>query len=275
MLQADITGRKQTSTLGIVKVMYLESGLVLAVALLVEEDLLPRDKRLLQRSSDAHGLHGALELQRHGRVLQARCCELVGLGDERILEPVVVVLGHLAANTRAVVDVDQVERRLRVHGQLALRTDDLGSIFLAGSHHARGIEVGDFAIVELDEADCVVTVVVLAKIRLHSRDTHGRHGLDLAVLAEEPQGEINVVDRAVHKDSAGKFGVGDEEAGRIELVAGLTPHDGGGADSAGRHFCERISVGGIETTGETAHHLEVRFLGGGIQDGLRLLKPIH
>lgn len=255
-------------------VMHLYAWLLFTVTGLVEEDLLPRNERLLERSSDAHGLHGALELQRHGGVLQARRRELVGLGDERVLEPIVVMLGHLTADTHVVVDIHQVQRRLRVHGQLPLRAYNLGGIFLTGGHHARGVEVGNLAVVELDEPNRVVTIVVLAKIRLHGCDTHSRHGLDLTVLTEEPEGEVDVMDGAVNKDSAGEFGVGDEEAGGIKLVAGLTAHDGGGANGAGRHLGEGISIGSIEATGKTAHHLEVRLLVSGIQDRLRLFKRI-
>lgn len=118
----------------------------------------------------------------------------------------------------------------------------------------------DLAAVEFDDADAdaVVAVVVSPQLGVHGGDADRRHALDRRVLAEEPQRGIDVVDGAVDEDAAGELGVGDEEAGRVELVAGLGAEDGGAPDQAGAHFGVRVAVGGVEAAGEAADD----FLGG-------------
>lgn len=250
----------------------LKSCLGKTLARLVEEDLLACDQRFLEGSADADCLDGALELQRDRSVLETACREFIGLGDEGVLEAVVVVLGNLATDTGLVEDVDQVQSRLGVHGQLTLGTDDLGGVFLTGGHHARGVEVGNLAVVELHQTDGVVAVVVLAQVGLNGSDTHCGHGLDLAILTEEPQSQVDVMDGAVHEDTTRELGVGDEEPGGVQLVAGLTAHDGGRTNSTSRHLVECVTVGGIEATGETAHHFQFGLLGCCVEDGLGLLR---
>ena len=66
------------------------------------------------------------------------------------------------------------------------------------------------------------------------------------------------MDAAVDEDAAGVLGVGDEEAGRVELVAGLGPEDDRAADGAGAGFGEGVAVGGVEAAAEAAED----FLGG-------------
>ena len=66
------------------------------------------------------------------------------------------------------------------------------------------------------------------------------------------------MDAAVDEDAAGVLGVGDEEAGRVELVAGLGAEDDGAADGAGAGFGEGVAVGGVEAATEAAED----FLGG-------------
>lgn len=165
------------------------------------------------------------------------------------------MLGDLLPDAGLVVHMHMVQRGLRVHRQLPFRPDNLGGILLAGSHHARSVKVRDLAVVELHQADRVVAVVVLAQVRLDGGDAHGGHGLDLAVLAEEPEREVDVVDRAVDEDPAGELRVRDEEAGRVELVAGLAAHHGRRADRPGLHFAEGVAVGGVEAPREPAHYL--------------------
>lgn len=253
-------------------IISLKSCLGNTLTSLVEEDLLARDQRFLKGSADADCLDGALELQRDRGVLETAGREFIRLSDECILEAIVVVLGDLATDTVLVEDVDQVQGRLGVNGQLTLGADDFGGVFLAGCHHARGVEVGDFAVMELHQTDGVVPVVMLAQVGLNGGDTHRRHRLDLAVLAEEPQSQVDIVDGAVHEDTTRELGVGDEEPGGVQLVAGLTAHDGGSTNSTSGHLVECITVGGIEATGETAHYFEFGLLGCCIEDGLGLLK---
>lgn len=73
---------------------------------------------------------------------------------------------------------------------------------------------------------------MLAQLGLHGCDINGVDGLDARVAAEEPEREVHVVDVAVGEDAAGELGVGDEEAGWVELVAGLGAKDAGAADCA-------------------------------------------
>ena len=66
---------------------------------------------------------------------------------------------------------------------------------------------------------------------MHGCDAGGYDGLDEGVLAEEPEGQVDVVDGAVDEDAAGELGVGYEDAARVELVACLAPEDGGASMS--------------------------------------------
>ena len=65
------------------------------------------------------------------------------------------------------------------------------------------------------------------------------------------------MDTAVHEDTTGVLRVGDEEAGGIELVAGLRADHGGSADEAGKGFGVGVTVGGVEAAGEAAHDFKV------------------
>lgn len=106
---------------------------------------------------------------------------------------------------------------------------------------------------------------MFSEIRLHGSNTDRSHTLNLAVLAEEPKSEINIVDRAVDKDSTREFGVRDEETTWIQLVAGLRPEDGWSTDIAISHASMSIAVGCVEAAREAANDLLVReFLDGGI-----------
>lgn len=67
------------------------------------------------------------------------------------------------------------------------------------------------------------------------------------------------------------LGVGDEEAGGVELVAGLGAENAGSADLTGGDFAVSGAVGGVETAGKTTDYFEVRPEGCGVDDGLRLL----
>lgn len=96
--------------------------------------------------------------------------------------------------------------------------------------------------VELDEAQGIVPVVMLSQIRLNRRDANSSHALDLGVLAEEPQGQIDIVDRTVDENTAGELGVRHEKATRIQLVACLRSEHGWGADVTRRHAPVRIAI---------------------------------
>jgi hypothetical protein len=89
-------------------------------------------------------------------------------------------------------------------------------------------------------------------------------------LAEKPERQVNVVDVAVDENPAAELGVRDEEAGRVELVAGLRAEDGGPPDGAVGDAREGVAVGGVEAAGEAAEDLEVGLCAGGVEDGLGL-----
>lgn len=129
---------------------------------LVEFDLLARDQGLLQGGADFDGHDGTLEPERYFSIVEAAGGKLVGLGDEGVTEPTVIVWGNLAPNSGRVVDVDQVGLRLGVDGEFAFGSRDLGRVLLPSGHHARAEELSDLAAVELDDPDRVITVVVLS-----------------------------------------------------------------------------------------------------------------
>lgn len=78
------------------------------------------------------------------------------------------------------------------------------------------------------------------------------------------------MDGAVDEYPAGELGVGDEEAARVQLVAGLAAHYGGCAQCTGGHFGVCVAVGGVEAAREAAHYFEVWFFGRCVEDGLGL-----
>ena len=108
--------------------------------------------------------------------------------------------------------------------------------------------------IKLNNPNRIITVVMLPQIRLHSRDSNGRNRLDPTVLAKEPKRKVDIVNRAVDKDTPGELGIRHEEAAGIELVAGLRAEDGWGADVAVCHALVGVAVGGVEAAGEAADY---------------------
>lgn len=140
------------------------------------------------------------------------------------------------------------------------------TVFLASSHHPTAEQLGNTAVIELDDSQRIIPVIVLAQLRRHSRDTNRGNGLDNRVLTKKPQRQINVMDRAVDEDTTRELRVFDKETARIELVAGLRTEDARATDKTGLHLIECITVGGIEAATETADDLlrGVGFLGGAV-----------
>ena len=184
------------------------------------------------------------------------------------------MLRDLPVHAPIVKRIHEVNLRLRIDGYFPLRPDDLGGILLPRSHHAGCVEVGELAVVEFDQSDGVVAVVVLAQVWFDGCDSYRGDAFHFAVLPEEPEGQVDVVDGAVDEDPAGELGVGDEEAARVQLVAGLAAHYGGCAQCAGGHFSMCVAVGGIEAAREAAHYFEVWFFGRCVKDGLGLYTAI-
>jgi hypothetical protein len=118
----------------------------------------------------------------------------------------------------------------------------------------KGEERGGWTYIKLNNPNRIITVIMLPQIRLHSRDSNGCNRLDTTVLAKEPKRKVNIVNRAVHKDTPGELGIRHEEAAGIELVAGLRAEDGWCADVAVGHAPVGVAVGGVEAAGEAADY---------------------
>ena len=97
-----------------------------ALSSLIKLDLLARDQALLQCAADANGRHSTFETHRGRGVVQTAGCELVGLGDESLAEPSVVVRRDFASDTARLIDVDQVRGWLRVDSKFASSASDFG-----------------------------------------------------------------------------------------------------------------------------------------------------
>lgn len=130
---------------------HLQLGQRNPLSALIELDLLPRHHTLLQRTRNLHRIHRAIQPNRRRRIVQATRRELIRLGDKRLPEPSKVVRRHLAPDPRGIVDVHQVQLRRCVDGDLALRTDDFGGVFLSGGHHAGDEKLGDFAVLRCSD----------------------------------------------------------------------------------------------------------------------------
>jgi len=116
------------------------------------------------------------------------------------------------------------------------------TLLLPGSHHSGAKQLSDLAAIKLDQTKCIVTVVVFSAAGLDCSDADSADALDTAVLAEEPKGQVDVLNRAVNENAAGELGVLDEETGRVEFVASLTSEDRRDTDHARTHFLERVAV---------------------------------
>lgn len=110
-----------------------------ALSLLVELDLLACNQALLQRATDANGSHGSLEAHRRRDVIQTAGCELVGLSDEGLAEPAVVVRRDFASNATRLIDVDQVRCRLCVNSEFACGAGDFSGCPVS-MQYGQGIE---------------------------------------------------------------------------------------------------------------------------------------
>jgi hypothetical protein len=137
--------------------------------------------------------------------------KLVGLLDETRLESTPVIGGYLSGNASLGVVVDEVLLGVKVDGELALGTDDLGYIFLAVGHHAGSVVVGDPAVPELHDADGVVVVLVLLETWENGDNTVCGNRLGYYVRAEVPQGQVDVVHGHIDEYTARPCSILDEE----------------------------------------------------------------
>lgn len=160
-------------------------------------NLLPRPQTPLQRLANLDSRNGTSQLERRLLAIQDALRKLIRLGNERLLEAIIVCLRHLFPDTTRLVELDEVLLWVSIDDDLAMRADDFGSVLLAGCHHARGVEVGDFAAVEFYNTDTVVDVAVLCEAGETGVDADRCDTFDDAVLAKVPQREIDVVDVGV------------------------------------------------------------------------------
>ena len=180
------------------------------------------------------------------------------------------MLGNFPPYPGIIVDMHMIQRGLCINSQFPLCPNNLSRVFLARSHHPRSVEVCDLAVIELDQTNSIVAIVVFAKVWFDRCNANCGDRFDFAILSKEPESQIDIVNRAVDEDPAGELRVSNEEAGRVELVAGLAAHDGGRTNGADLHFVVGVSVGGVEAAGEAAHYFEMGFLRGCVDNCLGL-----
>lgn len=140
----------------------------------------------------------------------------------------------------------------------------------SASHHAAGIKERDLAAPKLDNTNAVVGVLMFAEIRGDGCNAYSRDALDNRVLAKVPQGQVDIMDGAVDKDSPAKFGIGDKETRRVKLVAGLGAKNRGLANAAGINVLEGIPVRFVKATREATKDLQMRLAACSVDNTLRL-----
>lgn len=77
--------------------------------------------------------------------------------------------------------------------------------------------------VEFHNAYPIIPIVALSQRRLDGRNARCEDALDGAVFPQEPQGEVDIVHRALRENAR----VSRRECRQIELVAGLRAEDRG------------------------------------------------
>jgi len=65
---------------------------------------------------------------------------------------------------------------------------------------------------KLHTPDSVVSVIVLAQVWLNGCNSARNNRLDCGVLPEKPTSQMNIVDRAVDKDTTGESGIRGKNA---------------------------------------------------------------
>jgi len=116
---------------------------------LIKVDLDPLIQGLLQRTANLHSLQSSRQLQRDLGIVQAHSGELIGLGDQGLLEFAIIVLWDLSPDPIRLIHIHQTPLRISIHRQLPLRLDNFCHIMLSRSHHARKIEVSNLPAPEL------------------------------------------------------------------------------------------------------------------------------
>lgn len=111
--------------------------------------------------------------------------------------------------------------------------DNLSSHVLAVSLSPAAVVVGHLAAPELDNTDAIVDVAALGQLGVVGEGADGEDGLGDEVVAEEPHGQVDVVDAAVDEDGAVLGGVAHEEARVVAQVTRLAANHEGRANDAG------------------------------------------
>lgn len=145
---------------------------------LIKPKLLPRPQTLLQRTTNLDRLHSARELKRQRLIIQTALSELIRLDHKRLLKAAIIVRRDLAPNPRGLAQLHQIHDRIHINADLPLSANDFRHVVLTRRHHAGRVKTRNLAAPELDDADAIVDVAVLAQVGLHGGDAEGGDRLD-------------------------------------------------------------------------------------------------
>lgn len=168
-------------------IFYLQLSLLNAPSDLIKVNLLSRSQCLLQGCTNLNCLDSIGQLHRERNVVKAGRRELVGLRDKSSTEASHKVGRDLTSDSASMIKADMVTLGVVVDGELALRADDLGGIFLTMGHHATAVVVSNFTVPEFDNPDGIVIVLVFLKFGLHRSNAVSGDALGNYIVAEEPK----------------------------------------------------------------------------------------
>lgn len=190
-------------------------------SLLIENDFLPANQASLECLGDLDRANRTLQTDRHWYIIETKRRELECFSDESLSESLVVVLWQLAPCTMRVMDLDMIFPSLHVHSEGPTFAYDFRRILLARCHHARAVQGGDLAAIEFECGYSIVPVIHSVEFRVYSSHPHCLNALKLALLAEEPEHEVDVMNRAVNEDTSTRLSVTDEVTRGVVKVGGL------------------------------------------------------
>lgn len=68
------------------------------------------------------------------------------------------------------------------------------TVFLASSHHPTTEQLGNAAVIKLDNPQGIVSIIILAQFRRDRCDTNSSNRFHHGILAKEPQSQVDIVD---------------------------------------------------------------------------------
>ena len=240
----------------------------------VEENLLTTNHASLQCMSNSNSFNRALEADWRDRVIETACRELRSLSDEGFSEPVIVMLGKFTSGTKRVMNFNMILSHLHVHTHRALLANYLAGILLTCRHHPTTIQRSNPSTLKLDCGNRIVSVVARFQSWVDSTNTHGLQALDLPGLTQEPEHQINVVNRAVHEDATACLRILEKEIRGIVHIRSLRSEQNRSSELSSFDSVVSLAVRCVEATGEATHHflvgVNLEGLLVGIEDGLSL-----